>query len=222
MTERWPPDRTPFGGWPFRPRTIAWPVLLALLGIGGALAASSRGAAPATQPAAATRPSSITPLRRPVAQYEVISQRNIFLRHAVHEAGTSSYQPHREPPPTWVLTGIALVGSERVAFLENSRTGATQRLQAGQTLAGLRLERIEPQFIELAGLAGPAHRINLGDVIAAEVTPATTGAGAAITAAAGTLSVNSEATELVPTTAPSSESSILERMKARRSQELAP
>jgi len=161
----------------------------ALTVIGSALAAgpaaqpgTQPAAPPTTQPAPATAttpvPASRTPElfpRRSPDRYEVLVQRNIFLRHSGGEGrseGGGGRSPAHSAGASWALTGIVLIASDQVAFIENMQTGETLRLRAGQDSPAGRILRIAPDYIELAG-AESLRRIDIGLQLNGEIVAAT-------------------------------------------------
>src|SRR5690606_24504173 len=89
---------------------------------------------------------------RPWERYEVLVQRNLFSRQ---RAGTSSSVPTMPRPPVrndddddtppvsgnpWVLAGTAILNSDRIAFVEDIRTGAVLRVREGDMVDAARVE----------------------------------------------------------------------------------
>lgn len=81
----------------------------------------------------------LVPARADWSNYQMIYDRNLFLRNPVPSSGSSQSQVTRYEAPRpsgpardWVLTGAAVTSSGPVAFLENGNTRATLIAHAGE------------------------------------------------------------------------------------------
>lgn len=194
--------------------------------VGASAAPSSQDPKPAASPAAKSpaSSSSLAPARGTLDSYDIVVQRNIFLRRP-----EQAFQPRPIPTPTtrpatpppslfddsptsasWVLTGTAIVDGERVAFLENARTNETTRVKAGSSIGSLKVIVVDNEGIGF-GRDGRTQRAAVG----LQLDGSPRGSGG-----------SSNLLSTTPTTAPSgdgaasggggSESDMVERMKARR------
>lgn len=84
-------------------------------------------------------------------RYKVITQNNIFLRNRVQPTRQTSASSTtvRRPQINLVLTGIMGKDEEYLAFLEDSRTGATSVVRINDPLADGRIAKIEVDRILL-------------------------------------------------------------------------
>jgi len=128
--------------------------------------ASATAAKPATAPAAAP---TAAPGPPPTTwdSYRVLSERNIFMRYRSRPSGgrPSSAPSVRAPVATaedyLVLTGIIQQGENCVAFIEDTRTGKTAQLQAGDPLGRGRLTQITRDLVQYA-CDGNFRQISIG------------------------------------------------------------
>lgn len=113
------------------------------LAVGLALGARSR--ARAAEPEKAAEPKAASD------RYEVLTERNIFLRDRRRRNTGPKAAPEAPPPErTTVLTGIVHQGTEYVAFLEDRKTNATTKVRVGDALLEGRVEQITLDYIEYA------------------------------------------------------------------------
>jgi len=166
---------------------------------------------PSTQPAASSaKPSSLAPPARPRDRYDVLVQRNIFMRH---EGGPgrsrSSDGPTTRPSrnESWLLTGTAILDDRSVAFVENTTTGAAKRLKVGDLIDGNRVAKIESAGVDIEA-GGGTRRVALGASFDGSAAPTTMPSPAGVDGGAAGEGGSS------------SEASILERLRARRNQEM--
>jgi len=116
--------------------------------------------------------------------YRVLSERNIFLRNRARPS--SSYRAPTPAPATpvadsgdtrIVLTGIIQQGGDHLAFFEDTRTGKTTTVQAGDPLGKGRLTTITLDSVQYT-CDGKATQIaigsNLAGTAASPPKPATT------------------------------------------------
>lgn len=184
---------------------------------------------PATRPAEPASRDRITPARsRPSWEsYDVVVRRNVFSASPTGAATnarpgttqpTASTQPApRTGPAAWVLTGIVTHGDTSVAFIENTATGTTVRVRAGETVASLRMVRIESQRVELDA-DGSLRMVAIGSSLDGSEPPATSTSPVSPSPSAN----GSDGASSVDRPAPSaSEMSTIEKLKARRAKELA-
>lgn len=100
-------------------------------------------------------------------RYRVLAEHNIFVR----DRRRPEPKPERPPPPKpaaapnndqrIVLTGIAKRGSEYVAFLENTGTGETIRVQVGGAVGKGKLTAITLNGVDYE-CGGKVTRIEVG------------------------------------------------------------
>lgn len=139
-----------------------------ILALFGALAAGLALAAPN---APTSRPAPRETTAASWDQYQIITTRNIFLRDRSQRYRPSvSYS--RPPRPasdedSIVLTGIVQQGLACVAFFENTRTGETTRVAAGQPLGAGTLAWICLESIGYQG-AGGTRTITVGQALSGE------------------------------------------------------
>ncbi len=161
--------------------------------------------------------------------YDVVVRRNVFstspgAASATARSGTtqpaSSTQPAaRTGPAAWVLTGIVTHGDTSVAFIENTATGTTLRVKAGETVASLRVVRVDSQRVEIDA-DGSLRLVSIGSSLDGSEPPA---AGSLPASSSSSASVNgSDGAASADRPAPSAaEMSTIEKLKARRAKELA-
>lgn len=155
-------------------------------------------------------------------RYEVLVQRNMFTRRsAARPAASNNRQAEAPPPPVapgryWIFAGTALTAGDRIAFLEDTRNSTTIRARVNDDTAAGRIVRIASDELHLE-VGGRISRISLGATLAG-AEPAALGSAAPVASPSG---------PDVPTSGASgasgggSETDILQRMRARRMQELA-
>ena len=161
-----------------------------------------------------------------VDRFDLLTDRNIFLRDRrppqVEWSTEGAMLDHAtlepiaplpiDPASYFVLRGVTLQGAERIAFIEDQRSGETRRFTAGDALGGGEIVAIDLDYITFL-VAEDKRRIALGQRLTGETvqsddmavsTPdngATTGGG-----------------EISP--ANDEHESVLERMRRRRLREL--
>jgi hypothetical protein len=178
-------------------RTLGF-CLVALLPA-AALASSHRSAAAPAAPATAAKPAT-APAATPAApstaweSYRILSERNIFMRYrsksgSRQSSGSSVRAPVSTGDEYFVLTGIIQQGEDCVAFIEDTRTAKTSKLQAGDPLGRGRLTLITQDIVHYA-CDGDLRRIAVGCnfigaavSLAKPVTTTTTASAASVAAA---------------------------------------
>jgi hypothetical protein len=151
--------------------------------------------------------------------YKVISERSVFLRDRrprERRAERSAPPVVRPPERDYVLTGVAGQGQERLAFIENTRTGETLRLRRGSEVAGGRITEIAMEHVTFEK-NGAGTRVELGLSLGgtsasrpAEAAPAAEAEGPAPSPSPAEASKPRSQGQL----------SILERLRLKRQQEL--
>jgi hypothetical protein len=193
------------------------------------IAAVAPTPAPTSRPAEPASRDRITPARsRPSWEsYDVVVRRNVFSTSpadASTAARSSTTQPTAATQPVprtglaaWVLTGIVTHGGTSVAFIENTATGTTVRVKAGESVASLRVVHIESQRVELDADGAP-RMVAIGSSL-----DGTEHLGTLASPATSSPSANSsDGASPVNRPAPSAaEMSTIEKLKARRAKELA-
>ena len=180
---------------------------LAALCVLGVTAPAGGADAPASQPAWET--------------YRVLVERNIFSRSRARRLPfRAPLAPQATPRPEAlvVLTGIVLQGDERVAFLEDTMTGATVKVRAGDQVAAGRLKNITLDYVEYE-IGGRTEKIRIGRSLR-RAPPASMPARAPYAAASRPTKAPAAAVSAPPTTGKSSAEAILERLRQRRQKEL--
>jgi hypothetical protein len=149
--------------------------------------------------------------------FRLLVERNIFLRDrasARPRGPVARARPPvvRDPDDDLVLTGIVGQGEATVAFVENTRTNDIQRLWVGDTVGAGRISGITLDDIEYVRSGASAKILigqSLGDARGAPGATATTRPAEAVGERPDRAAKPSEDT-----------STILERMRRRREQEL--
>lgn len=87
----------------------------------------------------------------PLEQFAVIDERAAFspLRRAVRTAKEKEALAQLRPPPSFVLVGVILSGTERIAITRAPGANESVNVTIGQTIEGWEVSRIEPDHIEL-------------------------------------------------------------------------
>jgi len=114
---------------------------------------------PATTPAATgtTRVVDLTPPHKPWSHYQVIAQRNMFTRSSAEatrprpggSTGENRGGATARPTASWILTGVVIRDEQKVAFFENSLSGMTVRVEAGQSVGDLQVAAIHHDRVEI-------------------------------------------------------------------------
>jgi len=174
--------------------------------------------------------------------YRVLSERNIFTRNrarppSTHHVPTPAAPPAGSDGDRFVLTGVIQQGQDCVAFFEDTRTGKTTQASLGDPLGRGQLTAITLDAVHYA-CDGNTTKIvvgsNLTGAAVSVARPATaTSATGVLPAAATTAATPAMAATTPPPAGPSqatagtpggakdsSATSILERMRQRREQEL--
>jgi len=168
-------------------RTLGFCLLVLVPAVAPA-ASHSAGPAPAA-PTTAAKPAAPTgPQPTTWESYRVLSERNIFMRYRSRSSGNRPSPGFSARPPVataedyLVLTGIVQQGEDCVAFIEDTRTGKTARLQPGDPLGRGRVTLITRDIVHY-GCDGDLRRIEIGTNFAGAAIsfakPATTTASAA-------------------------------------------
>ena len=87
----------------------------------------------------------------PLEQFAVIDERTAFspLRRAVRTAKEKEALAQVRPPPSFVLVGVILSGTQRIAITRAPGASDSVNVTIGQTIEGWEVSRIEPDHIEL-------------------------------------------------------------------------
>jgi hypothetical protein len=225
--------------------------------------ATTSTSAPATQPAVHAAPREIPPAlaaamrsaaTRPTTgpllprvgsfrdTYQVVVDRNMFTRtHYIRSSDSSearrlSEQERAQRRQILVLTGVVEEARQYIAFIENTRTGETERHAAGDSLVQGKVVKIDFDSIVYDNGNGQPIRIEVGmnlDGHLPEFSSYSSGsssgnnlgyssnsAGATTAPSAGSSpGVNAPAGVTAPAPAPGSASDIAERLRQRRLQE---
>lgn len=149
------------------------------------------------------------------ADYEIVTERNIFARNRGQRPAVDATARPAPPPRSaesyMVLRGIVRRGTEFVAFVEDVRTGETQVAQVGDSLASARLTSATVDGIELESPDG-ARTVRIGESLEGLA------AGAALPE--GVLAPPPASLRTGTTGAASGEeAAVLERLRQRRQQE---
>jgi len=170
-------------------RTLGFCLLVLMLVPTVAPAASRRGGPAPAAPTTTAKPATPTgPQPTTWESYRVLSERNIFMRYRSRSSGGRSSSGYSPRPPAvtgedyLVLTGIIQQGEDCVAFVEDTRSGKTARLQPGDPLGRGRVTLITRDIVHYA-YDGDLRRIAIGanfaGVAVSLAKPATTIASAA-------------------------------------------
>ncbi len=153
--------------------------------------------------------------------YKVVVERNIFARDRGKRPTTTAAEPTMSPPPRperyFLLTGIVQQGEEGIAFFEDTRTGTTSRIRAGESIAGGRLANITLDYVEYES-DGQTVRIKVGKNLEGSLTaPAVP---YEFFESAGPLEVPESGTSGELGAVDNDAAGILERLRQRRQREL--
>jgi hypothetical protein len=159
-------------------------------------------------------------------QFSVVWERNLFDPNRQPPAADMAYTATPAAPPVpdrLQLTGVLLVGEEQTAFFEGTRAGFNALAKAGDTVGGFLVERVRIDGVDLAmgeqrlsievGGAATGGEPGTWTIAAQEAGP---WVGVQVQPPVATESVVSETPAVVPAEA----GDIMERLKARRQQEL--
>jgi hypothetical protein len=137
---------------------------------------------PSTQPTtqASTKPSGavvlqpLAPVRPAWDHYQVIYQRNMFMQQRsgsdrglfgsdgqVPKPPVTEYKAPVQAKPLWILTGVAVLDDDRMAFAENITTGQTTRARVGDKLGEMKVTGIAADGVELE-LEGKSTKVIVG------------------------------------------------------------
>jgi hypothetical protein len=154
-------------------------------------------------------------------EYRLLVERNVFRRdrgRRQERQGPRTVPAPPRPERSIVLTGIAVQGDQRVAFLEDRRTGVTTRAVPGQKVASGAVTEVQGDRIKYEA-DGTALEVRIGQNLESGLG---TGAPAASATAAGEGAPEGAAPE---TTTPAgaaggARSDLLERLRQQRLREL--
>ena len=195
------------------PPTVVGGLIALIVASAAFLAAAAWAAAPASSPVSGNKAA--------WDDYRLIVERNIFSRDRVapSRGDRSAYgrSASAAGESGLTLTGVAVQGELRVAFIEDSRTGEMVRATVGQAIgsgviAAVRLDGVDYRR------DGTTQTINIGESLSGS-SATTEPSLSASSQPAGAEAAGAEAT---PAKAPSSANSVEERMRLRRLQELKP
>jgi hypothetical protein len=115
------------------------------------------------------------------ARYAILADKNIFVRNRPPTRTITNRGPAspRRTEEAFLLTGFALQeGGRRVAFIENTATGTTQRLLPGDAIAGGKVVAVD--FDSILFESGSRQvRVEIGrNLLGDRFTPASAGGGA--------------------------------------------
>lgn len=87
----------------------------------------------------------------PLEQFTVIDERTVFspLRLPVRTAKEKEALAQVRPPPSFVLVGVILSGTDRIAITRAPGANESVNVTVGKTIEGWEVSRIEPDHIEL-------------------------------------------------------------------------
>ena len=152
------------------------------------------------------------------ARYAILADKNIFVRNRPPTRSITargSEQPRRAEE-AFLLTGIAMQEGRNVAFIENTATGATQRVLSGDPVAGGKVITIAFDALEFEA-NGRTTRIPIGrNLLGDRFSPGTNGGGAGAGSATAPAGANGAAPAAPLPGDPNL--SLEERMKLRRQQ----
>lgn len=180
----------------------------------------------ATEPTAAVKPAGLTRPQLPWSHYRVVAQRNIFTRRSsgsssggetTRPSTTESTQTAKPAAASWVLTGIVVQGSSRLAFFENTKTSQTLRVQAGQQVDEMVIQQIQPDRVIL-GKADVRREVRVGQSMDGSETSLGEASGDSIFGSSDG-AATSGANGAAKSGSSPEEQSIIERMRARRARE---
>jgi hypothetical protein len=183
-------------------RTLTVGLLISLL-------AAALGAAPAQ---------AATGTQQDWNEYRLLVERNVFRRdrgpRQEPRRGPRTVPAPPRPERSIVLTGIAVQGDQRIAFLEDRRSGVTTRVEAGQKIASGAVTEVQGDRIKYEA-GGTALEVQIGQNLEGGLG---TGAPAASVTAAGEGAAEGAASET--TTPAGAAGDVLERLRQRRLREL--
>jgi hypothetical protein len=163
--------------------------------------------------AASAAPAAETTLeRRPWEDYEVLVERNLFVRQRGRPPVDDTAPVVRETPPAQRfirLRGMSRRGDEVTAFLEDARSGETIRIRTGSEVAGGTVTAIGLDTIRYA-LKGNEVEVAIGENLEASTAaaPVTAETGSAAAAEGGAAADSGGG------------GSVLERLRRRRMEEV--
>jgi hypothetical protein len=108
-------------------------------------------------------------------RYSVLVERNIFLRNrsrppvrtpSTNPSGGSGSQGTRRPEQSFLLTGIVLEEGRRIAFIENTSAGTTERLAVGAAVAGGKIVEVDFHHLEFESASGQRSKVEIGKTLA--------------------------------------------------------
>ncbi len=142
-------------------------------------------------------------------RYKVLVERNMFLPDRSRPARPTHTPVVRSPQPRTniLLRGVVRQGDECIAFVEDTRSGVTSRVRAGDTLANGHVAQIGLDYLFYAR-GDETIRVELGDRVAA------LGQDESLSSEA------SDETAQATQDQDAGEAALLERLRRRREQEL--
>jgi hypothetical protein len=156
------------------------------------------------------------------ARYAILADKNIFVRNRPPTRTITNRGPSspRRTEEAFLLTGFALQEGRRVAFIENTATGSTQRLLPGDSIAGGKVVAVEFESI-LFESGSRQVRVEIGrNLLGDRFTPATPTTG--VTNGAGGSTTAPVAAPGVPGTPLPGDANLSpeEKMRLRRQQQM--
>ncbi len=204
--------------------TMGWAVISAPAEVTQSNQASEIKAAEAevksTEVVTKTNARELVPALPGAEHYQVVIERNMFVRRSSSRntsEGNGNTQPTTPVSPAafWQLTGTIWLGEQQTALLENLRDGQVLRVVLNEALPTGKLVGVEADCIVME-VDGERRKVALGEKLDPQATSiaAQAGAGGASNQGGTNGQVNGEASRATE------EMSLLERMRARRQQEL--
>jgi hypothetical protein len=155
------------------------------------------------------------------ADYSIITERNIFSRQRGRSdalPGTDQGSPRASARPEasyWVLRGISRQGGKYWAFMEDQRSGRMAKAAAGDAIAAGRIERLTLDRVHFAG-AGGTISVAIGQTLeGGGASPASEATGFSMPRAA-----TGSTAQPAKGSAPAGADDLIQRLKARRQQQL--
>jgi hypothetical protein len=194
---------------------------------------------PTTKPAT-TQPKALlqmAPVRPNWDHYRVIYQRNMFMaqRSGGSIFGTEGQIPKTQETPRvptvtaapralWVLTGVAVLDDDKMAFAENMSTGVTVRARPGDKLGDWKVVSISAEGVEVES-EGKAMKVVVGASLDGRSVEGVLSSGAVnvvqpdAPAASSSGGGSGSGVGAVSTPGTSDEAAIRERLKRRRQEQ---
>lgn len=111
-----------------------------------------------------------------------------FKPKVVLKKPTPGASPAAQPPVAtgiWTLTGIALTDGQRSALVENSNTGESVFLKAGDQWSGLKVVSVEPTEVIFVNAEGKRTRLTFAVTVEEKPSPSPSGLAPLILPAPG-------------------------------------